>query len=138
MDGLLYVTGGTSTAFHSYDPLTDTWAALAATGTTFTNGSMCAFGGYIWAVTNDGSTFKMYDPVADTWTAKANPSAVTTLSGDPRITGKDGKVYLLQGTDLLEYAPDVAMEEDDPPASATAAPPAGAVTATPVHTVVSR
>ena len=84
IDGLVYVAGGggaggtvTHDAFHSYDPGTDSWQALAsmpgprnAPGGGVLGGQFCVFGGRTSNPSPTGARFAetfCYDPTTDTW-----------------------------------------------------------------------
>ena len=114
LDGHLYVLGGehednnlfgeepeTLASVERYDPVTDTWEAVAPMGTARTHHVAVAMNGAIIAATGyDGDHYlrscERYDPATDAW-APAMPDLATARGSAAASVGPDGRLYISGG-----------------------------------------
>lgn len=101
--GLIYAQEDEGTAFFVYDPRTNAWKGLDPSPLdSGNNGGATYLDGKIYiAYTEDASDLAVYDIASGSWDTIDNPLG----EGSGNIAAGDGVLYLVVGTEFVEYDP---------------------------------
>jgi uncharacterized repeat protein (TIGR01451 family) len=118
--GLVYAQENQGTSFFVYDPRTNVWSELAPSPVNSQNNGGAAYlGGKIYvSYTENASEVAVYDIASGSWSTIENPLEVGTAD----IAAGNGKLYMANGLDFVEYDPatDVTTPLAEPPEFASA------------------